>query len=123
MVNSAWSAEEVEATVADYLRMLQLDLAGQPYNKAAHNRALQKLLKGRSKQSIEFKHQNISAVLLELGQVYIPGYRPRSNYQALLQDVLIRQLQRDSDLDRVAVQAVEREAVVPDLGSLQSILV
>jgi len=120
---SFWSAEEVEATVNDYLRMLQLELSGQPYNKAAHNRGLQGLLNGRTAAAIELKHQNISAILLELGQTYIPGYKPRSNYQLLLRDVLVDRLRQDVDLDRVALQAVERDAVVPDIGSLKGVLV
>ncbi len=36
---------------------------------------------GRSHRSVEFKHQNISAVLDELGLPWIPGYRPKNNYQ------------------------------------------
>jgi hypothetical protein len=76
-----WSSEEVGLIVADYFAMLRAELAGEPYNKAEHNRALQPLLDGRSKSSIEFKHQNISAVLAENGQPYIAGYRPARNYQ------------------------------------------
>jgi hypothetical protein len=34
----AWSREEVEATVADYLHMLTMHLAGQHYNKTNHRR-------------------------------------------------------------------------------------
>ena len=39
---------------------------------------------GRSEGSIEFKHQNVSGVLVELGLPYIEGYKPRSNYQWIL---------------------------------------
>ena len=59
-----WFREEVEATVADYLAMLGAELAGVPYNKAMHRRELMKLLNNRSEQAIEFKHANISAVLI-----------------------------------------------------------
>ena len=31
-----WSRVEVEAIVADYLKMLTLELAGQRYNKTTH---------------------------------------------------------------------------------------
>src|SRR6476469_6201410 len=64
-----WSREEVEATVADYLAMLSAELAGVPYNKAVHRRELVKLLDNRSEQAIEFKHANISAVLIDLGSL------------------------------------------------------
>ncbi len=39
-----WSQAEVEATVSDYFEMLAMDLRDEPYNKAEHNRNLQKLL-------------------------------------------------------------------------------
>ncbi len=68
-----WSPEEVAATVADYLVMLEHDLRGEPYNKREHNRRLQIGLRGRSTAAIEFKHQNISAVMIALGFPYIDG--------------------------------------------------
>lgn len=43
--------------------MLRAEAAGEPYNKSEHNQALRQLLNGRSKSSVELKHQNISAVL------------------------------------------------------------
>ena len=48
-----WSPEEVAATVAAYLRMLTMELAGQSYNKTEHRRALQVLLTNRSEAAIE----------------------------------------------------------------------
>ena len=62
-----WRREEVELIVADYLSMLLQELAGQPYNKTAHRRLLRQRLPARSDGSIEFKHANISAVMLEMG--------------------------------------------------------
>lgn len=80
-----WSAAEVRAAVSDYLEMLAAEAAGQPYSKAEHRRRLlAKLSPGRTPQAIEFKHANISAVMIELGLPYIRGYRPRGNYQAEL---------------------------------------
>ena len=38
-----WTDAEVAATVADYMRMLMLELSGQHYNKTAHRRALLQL--------------------------------------------------------------------------------
>lgn len=71
-----WSDAENDLIVGDYLDMLADDLAGRPYNKAAHNRALQARLPGRSHQSIEFKHRNVSAVMQVLNQPWITGYLP-----------------------------------------------
>lgn len=81
---TAWSDEEAGLLIADYFDMLQLDLLGHDYNKAEHNRLLREKLTARSKSSIEFKHQNVSAVLLRLGLPTIDGYKPAKNYQRSL---------------------------------------
>ena len=70
--------------MADYFEMLRYEANGLPYNKSEHNAALQTRLQSRSKASIEMKHQNISAILDQLGLPYIQGYKPRSNVQELL---------------------------------------
>jgi hypothetical protein len=103
--------------------MLRLELAGQKYSKADHRRALLKLISGRSEGAVELKHQNISAVLIELGSVYIAGYKPAGNYQSLLWEVVSQRLGSDADFDKAAMQAVEREAVPPDAVKLDSALV
>jgi hypothetical protein len=77
---------EVSLAVADYFEMLRAELTGLPVNKTEHRRNLSPRLEGRSNGSIEFKHQNISAVLVNMGLPYISGYKPRGNYQALLGD-------------------------------------
>ena len=63
-----WTNQQNDAIVADYFEMLQSELSKTKYNKAAHNRILQQKI-GSSKFSIEFKHQNVSAVLKGLGEV------------------------------------------------------
>ncbi|MFP4003879.1 MAG: DUF3883 domain-containing protein [Alphaproteobacteria bacterium] len=81
--SSHWSEREIDLIVADYFAMLGDELAGRPYVKAQHNAALQKLI-GRSHKSVEFKHQNISAVLELLGLPWIEGYKPKRNFQRAL---------------------------------------
>lgn len=93
MSREEWSDFENDAIVADYFSMLLDELAGAKYNKAAHNRTLQEVT-GRSKGSIEFKHQNISAVLKGLGETWINGYKPAFNFQMSLVDAVARQLHR-----------------------------
>jgi len=104
-----WSREEVEATVSDYFDMLALELRGESYNKAEHNRNLQRLLNNRSRGAVELKHANISAVLIELGYPYIDGYKPRGNYQRLLFDVIEDRLSGNKavQLHTAATHAVE----------------
>ncbi|HEX4142982.1 MAG TPA: DUF3883 domain-containing protein [Pirellulales bacterium] len=79
-----WSEQEVSLIVADYFDMLEAELLDKPFTKADHRKALAPKLQARSKGSIEFKHQNVSGVLVELGLPYIEGYKPRGNYQGLL---------------------------------------
>jgi len=67
-------------------------MAGRPYNKARHRRNLMPLLRSRTEGSIEFKHQNISAVLKGLGEGWIPGYKPAFNFQMTLVDAVARWL-------------------------------
>ena len=88
----AWDWIECEAIVADYFAMLEMELRGERYNKTQHRRHLQNKLNNRSEGSIEFKHQNISAVLIELGYPYISGYKPAYNYQQQLKEVIIARL-------------------------------
>jgi len=118
-----WSRLEVEAVVADYFDMLAQELAGQAYNKSLHRRNLLQKLRDRSEGSVELKHQNISAILVELGQPWIIGYKPMRNYQgALLREVMTR-LVADTDLERIVNAAIERPAIVPAAPDFQDVLV
>src|SRR4051812_1301734 len=92
----ARSDEQNDTIVADYFAMLADDIASRPYSKAGHNRRLQALT-GRPRGSIEYKHQNISAVLKGLGEDWMPGYKPAFNFQASLVDAVVRWLDRHSD--------------------------
>lgn len=90
-----WSKEEVALIVHDYFDMLSLELANRPYNKTAFRQRILPLLKNRSSGSVEFKHQNISAVLLTMGLPFIKGYKPRSNYQQMLEEEVAVYLKRN----------------------------
>src|ERR1700720_2783690 len=79
-IGTDWQADELDAIVADYFAMLAEDLSGRPYIKSRHSEVLMAQI-GRTHRSVEFKHQNISAVLDELGMPWIPGYKPKRNYQ------------------------------------------
>jgi hypothetical protein len=92
MAGDDWTRAEVEVTVADYFAMLRAELGGVRVNKADRNEQLRKLLRGRSRGSVEFKHANISAVLNAWGVPYVAGYKPRGNFQALLEQVVLEYL-------------------------------
>lgn len=96
MAGGDWQDEENDAVVADYFAMLAKETAGQPLNKADHNRALQQAT-GRGRGSIEYKHQNVSAVLKSLGETWIDGYKPAFNYQRSLEAAVVRWLDAHPD--------------------------
>lgn len=119
-----WSQQEVEIIVEDYLGMLALELRGQEYNKAERNRELRNLLPARSRGSIEFKHQNISAVMIEMGYPYVEGYKPRSNFQGLLYEMVERQVYARPELAATVAKVIEQPASKPaSIGDILAILV
>ena len=93
-----WTDDENDVIVADYFDMLSSELAKVPFVKAQHRRTLlPKLRPIRNEGSIEFKHQNISAVMLGLGQPRIVGYKPASQFQLSLVDAVLRKLGKFGD--------------------------
>lgn len=103
-----WSRFEVEAAVSSYREMLHLELAGIPYNKRERNLALQKVIR-RNASAIEFKHQNISAILNNSGVPYISGYKPRGNFQTLLEEIVAAHLIENPDINSLAAKVVQRQ--------------
>lgn len=111
---SNWTDEQNDATVASYFAMLADDIAGRPYSKAERNRLLQAVI-GRPRGPIEYKHQNVSAVLKALGEDWIPGYKPAFNFQASLVDAVVRWLDRHPDW----LAPTARMAMGPSPSALQ----
>ena len=104
---ATWNTSEIEATVAAYFEMLRLELAAIPYVKAEYNRRVNHLTQ-RSRAAVEFKFQNVSAVLVNHGQVYIRGYLPAQNYQHALEAAVLEWLAGKDDL----VEAAETSPVL-----------
>jgi len=94
-----WSDIETEVIVADYFDMLKDEISGAPYNKTEHRRRISPLLNNRTEGSIEFKHQNISAVLSKFGVPWIAGYKPRWSYQKLLEEKILSYLTINPQLE------------------------
>lgn len=95
-VGKPWSEEELDAIVVDYFEMLEAEIAGRPHVKTQHSRALMDRI-GRTHRSVEFKHQNISAVLEILGLPWIPGYKPKANFQRAILPAIDRYLTRNPE--------------------------
>jgi hypothetical protein len=121
-----WRDDELDAIIADYFDMLEADLARRPYVKSKHSAALMDRL-GRSHRSVEFKHQNISAVLDELGLPWIRGYRPAPNYQEAISDGIDRYLTQHAEvlqlvLPTVVVPTYEVFVATPELKPNEGLL-
>lgn len=113
-MSDAWSNKEVNLIVADYFSMLTTELSNKKYSKSEHRRNIFPLLNNRSKGSIEFKHQNISAVLINLGQPYIKGYLPRYNYQNLLEETVLDYLIQNINIEQQFNQFATKEIITKE---------
>jgi len=78
-----WSELQVDLCVKAYFDCFVMELAGQKYKKSEVYRRLSSN-SGRTPSAIEFKFQNISAVLEAIGLDWIRGLAPARNYQELL---------------------------------------
>lgn len=105
-----WTMQENTAIVADYFDMLANELAQRPYNKAERNRVLQSRI-GRGRGSIEYKHQNISAVIKGLGETWIEGYKPAFNYQRSLEDAVLEWLNKHPEWYKRPSRPVQLEGM------------
>lgn len=73
-----WTDRELEAAIYAYFTMLSREFKGRKYNRSEIIRQLCSLeLIGRDRGSVEFRMQNISAVLQELCHPVLQGYLPR----------------------------------------------
>ena len=121
-IGEDWSREEVGATVAAYFEMLELEARQDAYNKSERNSRLRQHLKGRSKAAVELKHQNISAVLRDLGLPFVAGYKPRSNVQLLLRIAVQQFIRTHPDPLTRIVDAME-EVRAPGDALFQAVVV
>lgn len=92
-----------------YFQMLEQELTKQAYRKAYFRQRLEERI-SRTKGSIEFKFQNISAVLQHARCPFIDGYKPRFNYQISLADEVLRQLSSNEKLADLMHRSVSAPA-------------
>lgn len=87
---SDWTDEELRAATEAYLSMLDDERHGRKYSKADVNRTLREgPLSTRTKGSIEYRMENISAVLHNLGRPFIEGYKPHQNLGARVEQRIL----------------------------------
>lgn len=111
-IGRPWDDAELDAIVADYFDMLAAELSGRGYVKSHHSKALMEKI-GRTHRSVEFKHQNISAVLEEMGMPWIEGYKPKRNYQNAIFDAIDRYLTISGDRVAEPPEVLARPASPP----------
>lgn len=75
---SPWSDAEMEDSVREYVRMINLSRSGEKLNKAKIYRELSSRHK-RGAKSYEFRMQNISYVFELMGRAWVPGLKPKRN--------------------------------------------
>ena len=102
-----WSEEEVVLCVNAYFEYLIGQLNGETSNKAQLYRVLAEQT-GRTGSSIEFKFQNISAVLDVMGREWITGLAPLANYQELLAEKVGQHI---AAIDSIPLRQILAESV------------
>jgi len=111
--NAGWSDAELEASVDAYLKMLALEQSDQAFKKSVENRLLREgPLSLRSASSIEYRMQNISAVLEQLGLTRITGYMPAKNIGAGVSARIRAVLEAKGILDAETYNVTADEAVL-----------
>lgn len=76
--HSAWSDEDLRASVEAYIEMKAKQERGEAFSKMAYYRALGDKF-GRSPKSFEYRMQNISYAYSQLGREWLPGLKPASH--------------------------------------------
>lgn len=109
----AWTDSEIEAVVAAYFDLLAAELRGERPTKADVVRRLQAMMPARSTGSIEFKLSNISAVLDEIHEPWIDGYKPYHNYQGALKAAVLDRINRSHRVGEVMAEYVANSLPAP----------
>lgn len=88
-----WTDAELEASVVAYRKMQKLDADGNRYSKKDFYEELSHRF-GRTSKAIEYRMQNISAVLHRLGKPWVKGLKPAGNVGAnvtpRIEDLLVK---------------------------------
>lgn len=97
---SEWDDTENLSVISSYVRMLVCELKHEQYTKADERRRVI-FETGRSNGSVEYKYQNISAAMDQLGLPRISGYKPATNFQHSLLSLLINHINESLTVDEL----------------------
>ncbi len=119
-----WRDWEIELLVSAYFDLLAAESRGERPVKADINRRLQELLPSRTRGSIEYKLQNVSAVLHEQRVPFIDGYKPALNYQDALRRAVLQRIEdRHAVVEELEAYANSAPASPPPEIRLRDVLV
>lgn len=93
-----------------YFEMVRRHALGVPFNKRAAYRQLAAQFPHRTAKAFEWKLQNVSAALSQLGRPWLPGLVPASNMQKSLLDIVGEMLQAERDVDAEFSRVVDAPA-------------
>lgn len=99
---TGWSNAELLASVEAYRLMVAKQGAGQSYSKKQIYEELAERF-GRTAKAFEYRMQNISAVLDELGLPWLPGLKPAVNVGSEMKVRLIKIIQGETVQEKNAV--------------------
>lgn len=88
----AWSREEIDVALDAYVALLSAQLTGAAMVKRDVVREVAASLRNRTRGSIEYKLENVSAILYEEGLPWVEGYAPARNYQQALRAAVLDRL-------------------------------
>lgn len=99
-----WGEGEINVVVESYFRMLRMQLEERSFVKAREIEWVQERIE-RSRGSVEFKYQNISAAILQAGlPEYVRGYVPLKNFQKALFDAVEQRISNESALEEMLIK-------------------
>jgi len=106
-----WSKEERTAALDIYFKMYANELSGKTYIRKRFYEAFTRAYPTRTPKALEYKLQNISACLVEMGLAPLRGMAPAFNYQRVLLD---QTAERISELESLVLQSVAEPPIVPN---------
>ncbi|OJJ11534.1 hypothetical protein BKI51_07265 [Alphaproteobacteria bacterium AO1-B] len=86
-----WTEGELKACITAYKQLLDAQLSGKPLSKAVVRREVRATaLMDRTDSAYEFRMQNISAVMADIGEPIVTGYPPAKNVGANVKAELLK---------------------------------
>ena len=106
-----WSKEERTSALDIYFKMYANEYSGRRYIRKRFYEEFARAYPTRSQKALEYKLQNISACLIEMGMAPLRGMAPAFNYQRVLLD---QTAERISVLESLVLQSVAEPPIVPN---------